>query len=426
MPASIETKKLPASRTQCLITFTTEETAKAEDESLRRLAATVRIPGFRPGKAPADLVREKIEASALLEETVRSLLGNLMKTMIEEQNLHPILPPTIEIQERSPVKIAVTFVEKPEVKLKGADKIKIEKKESKVDAKDVDRMIKYLQDQEKVTAEVERKAKEGDQVTMDFVGTDAKGVEVPGTRSRGYQVIIGSKSLLPGFEDALIGMSKDEEKSFPLTFPTDYHAEQLRGKPVTFAVKVSKVEEVTLPEMTDAYVREHDMGKDVADLRSRIEASMKTQEESIDQDRRERELFDAIRKATVVDLAPELLEQAEHSILHEHEEELTRRGMTLEQWLQRAKKSPEDFGKEIKEQAKNRLTVRFGIETLLEERKIAVTDDELQQTIDAELKQAPAKQLAELQQAYAPGSDAYAQLKWRKEVEKLTHLMLAA
>lgn len=426
MPASIETKKLKGSRTQSLIAFSAEETGKAEEQALTRLGASVRVPGFRPGKAPLDMLRGKIEEASLLEETVRTLLGNLLQTIIDKENIRPILPPKIEITSRTPLAVSVTFVEKPEVTIKGGDRIKVEKKEATIGKEQIDRMVRYLQEQEKTSKEVDRKAKEGDQVTIDFVGTDAAGTEISGTKARGYQIIIGSKELIPGFEDALVGMGKGDQKSFPLTFPADYHAEHLRKKPVTFAVTVSKVEEVTIPEMTDAFVAEHQLGKDVADLRGRIEASLKTQEESVERDRRERELFEAVRKATVVELAPELLEQTEQSLLQEQAQELERRGTNLTDWLKRTKKTEEDFRKDLAEQAAKRLTVRFGVEKLIEDRKIAVTDDEMRGIIDEQITLSPEAERAKLREEFSPGSDAYEQLRWRRTVEKLTEQLLAA
>jgi trigger factor len=418
-------KKLPQSRTQCTIVFSPEEVSKAEAEALAHIGEHVNLPGFRPGKAPPDMVRSNVDAAELLEHMVRHLATPILRTLPAEQNLKPILSPRLSVEKTDPLTISVIFVEKPDVKVKGAEKIKIEKKEKKFDDKDIDRMVRYLQDQYRTFSEADRPLKEGDQATIDFHGTDTEGKEVPGIRSRGYAVILGSKTLLPGFEDTLAGMKKGDQKSFPLTFPEKYHAEHLQGKNVTFHVTVTKVEDVNTPEMTDAFVKEHHLGESLPDLRKRIAESMTREEESVDRQRRERELFDKIREATKVDPAPELVQQAEQNLLEELEEELKRQNTTLEDWMKRAKKSPQDMHKEMEEQAKKRLQLRFGVEQLIEDRKIDVTEDELNALIKDILANAEEKDRLTLASRFTKGSEDYDQLKWQRQVEKLVEGILA-
>jgi trigger factor len=420
----VEVKKLAAGRTQATLTFNEAEVTQAEEISLKRKASGVSVPGFRPGKAPLDMVRNKANPEDVLDDVVRSLVSPFLRTLVEEHKIKPIIPPSIKVETLKPLKVTLTFVEKPAVKVKGADKIRISKTEPKADAKDVERMVQYLLEQERTYTEVDRAAKEGDQVTMDFHATDKEGVDVPGTRATGYANIIGSKSLLPGFEEALHGLKKDEQKSFPLTFPAQYHAEHLRGKPVTFHVGVTKVEETRTPELTEEFVKKHDLGKTPEDLKKRIADSLRAQEEETDRQRRERELYDAVVKATQADLAPELLEQVERSILEEMEHELGKQNMTLQDWMEKTKKAPEAMRKDLQEQAKRRLLLRFGIEELMEERKIAVTEEEMGAVVSGILGSVPPEQREQAVGRLAKGSEEYEQLKWRRMVEKLVEEML--
>jgi len=414
MTSSPTVKRLGQGRVQCLVTFAPEETAKAEERVVASLGRNVSLPGFRPGKAPADVLRAKLDPQRVFEETIRELLRDKLAALAKDNDIRPILPPKVEAQSRDPLTVAVTFVEKPEVKVKGGAKITVDKKEVKADAKDVERMVKYLVDQYRTTTVVDRVAKEGDEVTMDFVGTDAEGKEVPGIRTKGYDVVLGSKTLLPGFEEKLVGMKKDDSTSFTLTFPDKYHAEHLRNKPVTFAVTVTAVKEVHQPELTDAFAKEKGLGESVAAVKQKIEESMRGEEERIEQQRRERALFEAIREATKVDLAPELVEHAVQNLVEEMSHELQHQNSSFEAWMQQSGKKPEEIRKDLEEQAKKRLTLRFGIEALLDERKIEATDDELK---------------AHLQKGQTlpdPNTEEFEQLRWQVRIEKLINELLKA
>ncbi|MDD5469615.1 MAG: trigger factor [Candidatus Peribacteraceae bacterium] len=419
-------ERLEAGRIACTVSFSTEERAPAEEKALRELGARVSAKGFRPGKVPQDIVREKVDATALLEETIRHLLPGTFESLIREHGIQPIIHPHVEAVSKDPLTLKVTFVERPEVKVKGAGKITVEKKEPKLEEKDVDRMIEYILRKHKKTHVVERAAKQGDQVTMDFRGEGADGKEIPEIRANGYQVIIGSKTLLPGFEEKLVGLARGQETSFSLTFPEKYHAEHLANKPVTFHVNIRQVEEVEQPKLTDAFAQKELQMDSAQAFREHVRKSMLQQEEDIERKRREQELFDLLRKATVVSLAPELLAEETRALIEEFRSQLAQQNMQLEDWLARQKRKPEEVQKDFEERAKHRLTLRFGIQKLIEERKIAVSEAEMQAAIEALLSPLPEEKKQEMADAYVPGKNAYEQFKWQKQVEKLIGSFLDA
>lgn len=412
-------KRLAQNQAHCSITLSAEETTAAMNRAIEKLGRSVRVPGFREGHAPVDVIKEKIGEDAIWDQTIRDVLPAVFKEMVQTHNLKPIAPPRVEVIAREPLTLNVTFVETPEVTIKGFDKIRIEKKPVKADDKDVERMVQYLLQQHRHTHEVEREAKHGDQVTIDFHGTDKEGTEIPGIRSTGYQVEIGSKTLLPGFEDALIGMGKGHKKSFELVFPEKYHAEHLRNKPVTFHTTLAKVEEVHMPALTDDFVKEKGLGESEADLRARIRESMTREEEMLDQRRRENDLFDAIRKATHVSLAPELVEFEEQNIARELQDQLKQQNLTIDAWLKQTKRTPESLTKELKEEATKRLTLRFGIEKVLEKQKIDLSEEEMLAAIKDVVAQLPENERINAAAAYQTGTQEYDQLKWQKRIEKM-------
>lgn len=425
MPTISPLERLKQSRAQCTVTFTADETAAAERVAIAKLGASVTIEGFRPGKAPPEMIRAKIKDEAILDETVRTLLPDMLESALKEHQLKPILPPKVEAQSQSPLKVRVTFVEQPEVHVGSIDTKAFARQEPKFDEKDVDRMTEYLLSQYRTMEPADRAAEEGDQVTMDFVGNGPDGAELQGTRSVDYQVVIGSKTLLPGFEDGLKGLKKGDKKDISLTFPEKYHAEQLQGKPVTFAVQVKNVEKVHTPELTDEFVMEKQLGESVPDLRARITDSMRAQEEQMDGQRREQAFFDAVSKATKVDLAPELVDQEERSLFEELAGQLQNQNMEFDEWMKRTKRTPEALRKELHEEAQKRVTLRFGIQKLIEDRAIDLTPEERQTLVPSYLATVPEEERLRAAEYYREGGQGYEELLWRRKVEKLVGQMLA-
>jgi trigger factor len=424
MPQITPPKKAKQSRLQSTVTFTADETQKAEEAVLRKLSQSIKVEGFRPGKAPADMLKAKIDPGTLLEETIRELLPPVFDAIIREHKAQPIIPPSVDLQTREPLTMIVTVVEKPEIKVKGSEKIRIKKKDAAIDPKQIDRMLDYLRDQYRQTKPVDRPSKKGDEMVVDFVG-NREGTEVPGTRAKDYRALLGSNSLIPGFEEAMEGLKKGDTKTFTVTFPDKYHAEELQGKPVEFTVTVNGVEEVVRPELTDAFVTEHKLGESAKALRDRVEKSIRDQEDQADRMRREKELFDAIREATSIELAPELVLHERRAIEREIGENLEREKTTLEDWLKQTDRTMDKLVKELEEEATKRLTLRFAIQHLLDERKIEVADADLEKEIEHMLEHVPANERARYEAMYKPGAEGRDELSWRKRVEKLVETMLA-
>ncbi|MFA7681620.1 MAG: trigger factor [Candidatus Peribacteraceae bacterium] len=417
-------KRDKANRVVCTVMYTKEQIDPVEEQALQKLGKNVKIEGFRPGKAPLEMLRKQVNPDELLEETIHMLLPETIRSLVQENEIQPIIPPKIEAKNREPLTLVITFTERPTVAVKEAAKIRVEKKESKVDDKDVNKTIGHVLSQYQTTKSVERAAKDGDRITMDFWGEDSQGTEVKGTRTKEHQIVIGSAVLIPGFEEELKGLKSGEEKTFTITFPQEYHAKELQGKPVTFHVTVTKVEEVEVPALTDAFAKEHFQAESATAFREKVRDSMVTQEERVEQQRRENELFDKIRSATVVEIAEELVNEEERDILEQFSRQLSQHNVTMEDWLKRSQKKAEDFQKEIHQQAKEKLTLRLGIQHLVEERDIIITDEELDTVVEELLTTLSAEERAKAEPMYRKGNQGWMQLQWQKRVEKLIEEML--
>ncbi|MDP7069182.1 MAG: trigger factor, partial [Candidatus Peribacteraceae bacterium] len=395
MSDSLGIKRLKGGRVECEATFTEAEIAPAEEKALHELSRDIEMPGFRKGSVPMDQVREKVDPQKLFEMTIHNLLPSTFEKLIKEHDIKPIIHPRVDAVSKDPLTVKIIFIEKPKITLKGIKKIKIEKKEPKVDEKDVQKMIDYILEKHKAMNEVDRAAISEDMITMDFWGADKEGKEIEGIRTEGHNVEIGSKVLIPGFEDELIGTKKGDKKEFTLTFPEKYHAEQLQNAPVTFHVTIIKVEEIKKQELTDEFAKKELQATSVADFKRQIEESMRQQEEAMESQRREGALMDEITKCTNVELATELIDEETKQMVGEFEQQLKGQGMTMEQWMQHSGKKPEELIAEMKDQAEKRLKLRLGMGQLVEEEGIDVTDEEMDQIVQDFLSQATPEQRKE-------------------------------
>lgn len=405
-------------RTAFTATLTPEEHSQAQEAAVRTLGQSVNLPGFRPGKAPADMVKGRLKPEAILEEVIRSVVPTAVKQITDAHTLAPVIPPHVTVETVDPLVLTITFVEKPQVKVKGAKALSVPKEAVKVDEKDVQRTVDYVLEQHRTTQTVDRAAQQGDEVTMDFSGTDEAGTVIPGTESTGYRVRIGSQTLIPGFEEQLVGLGANGEKKFTVTFPENYHAEHLRGKPATFSVKVTKVEEVILPELTDAFAKQELRADSAADFRKRVEDSMRQQEERLNRQKQEEKLLQMIIDATEVDLAEELVDREANQIGGELMQQLQEQNMSLDDWLTETQRTRQSFDEELRKEATRRLTLRYGLEAVIAERGITVTPEEVQQAVQELLQDVPENERTDAAAQYTPGSRAYEELTWRRTVMK--------
>ncbi len=419
MPQITQSKKRGKDGTsQFTITFTAEESTAAQEHALQHAAEQLTVPGFRPGKAPMDMVRSKVNPNDLLEDAVHELVRAQLPSMVTENKLEPIIAPSIALEKKEPLTVTMTFVEKPAVTLGKLSAITPEKKTPKVEDKHFDQVLNSIASQHAVTSVVERPSKMGDKLTIDFKGSLLDGTEPSGLKAAGYAVTLGSQNLVPGMEEELTGIAPGGSKTFTVTFPKEH--EQLGGKPVTFAVNVSRVEEVSVPELTDDFVKEK-LGRPSAQaLKDDVRNSLMQQEENFEQRRRRDEMLSKLVKAVSVELAPGLVAEEMRSIAGEISQQLQERGTTMQEWIKTTGKKPEEIEAEWKKQAEERLKLRMGIQELMAQQEITVTDEEVSAEVAKQAQRVKSDaDRAEIEKQYAPGANARAQLEWQMKVEKL-------
>jgi trigger factor len=233
---------------------------KIDSEVLQRLqkaTKTVNIKGFRKGKVPLNVVKQQY-GKAVRQEVMGEVVNSSFYDAIKQEDLKPVGQPKIEgivDKDGQDLEYTATFEVYPEVKLADLSKVSISRPVADINSDDLEKMIDVLRNQQASFDETDKPAADGDKVNIDFVGTLRGKKEFPGGSAEAQDLVLGSNSMIPGFEDGLVGVSAGDEIDLKLKFPKDYHAEEIKGKAVTFAVKVNTVSAKTLPALDDEFFK---------------------------------------------------------------------------------------------------------------------------------------------------------------------------
>ncbi|MGB5471190.1 MAG: trigger factor [Woeseiaceae bacterium] len=288
------------------------------DSRLKAVGRTAKIKGFRPGKVPPKVVKQRY-GKQVREEVLGEVLQKSYSEAVVQQKLTPAGGPQIETEDEDGKTFAyvATFEIMPEVELKDLDKIKVETPDVQINDEDLDDMIEKLRTQKATWSSVDRKSKDGDRVVVDFNG-ELDGEAFPGGQGTEIPVILGEGQMLPDFEKGLKGIKAGDEKTFKVKFPKDYHAEDLAGKKADFSIKTHRVEERQLPELNDEFaemfnVTEGGLEGFLKDVRENMtrEAAQKVKNDVREQ------VLDALLANNPIDVPKTLLQQEAHSLQHE-------------------------------------------------------------------------------------------------------------
>jgi len=239
-----------------LVNLPAEKVDEVVNAKLKEAARTVRLDGFRPGKVPVRVVKQRFGAQ-IRQDAYGELIQSSFYEAVSQENLQPVGEPSIELREEEAdggLAYTATFEVMPEVELTDFGTLEIKRPRAEVTDEDVDNMIRKLREQRTEWVEVERPAQDGDRLTIDFRGfIDGEAFE--GGSAEGVQLVLGSGTMIPGFEEGLAGASAGEERKLELKFPDDYGVERLAGKDAVFEVTVKAVAEPKLPEVDEAFIQ---------------------------------------------------------------------------------------------------------------------------------------------------------------------------
>jgi len=364
---------------------------RVKDHVLGDLAKNVNLAGFRKGHAPKALIEKNVDQATLQSEFLNHAVNDLYVEAVQTENVRPVSQPEVEVTKFVPftaleIKAAVDVIGK--VTLPDYTKIKVTKKVDPVTDRDVTAVIADLRRRDAGKKEVKRAAKDGDEVVIDFKGTDPKTQEpISGGSGNDYPLVIGSNAFIPGFEPELIGLKPGDKKTFGITFPKDYGAAELQGKKVTFAVTVKTVREIALPALDDAFAATVGPFKTVAALQADIQKQLQTERENQAQRTFENELLTALAAQTKADIPSSLVDDEIERMEEEEKRNLVYRGQTWQEHLDSEGKTAEQHKEGLREAAENRVKTGLALGEVAEAEGLNVSDAELDARIAALKKQ---------------------------------------
>ncbi len=365
---------------EVLIKIDGEDWKNALDKAFKKLNKEAKIDGFRPGKAPKEVYIKKYGMTSIYMEAAESCLNQAYEKMLE-QNGDDIIVAQPEINLSAVTDDYVEFkfnlTLKPEVKLGKYKDLGVKKDAVKVTKKEVDDAIEQMRQRYIENIDKEGKVEDGDVAVIDFEGFK-DGVAFDGGKGENYSLKIGSNTFIPGFEEQIIGMEKGEEKDINLTFPDDYHAEDLKGKAVTFKVKVNEIKQQKLPELDEEFFL--DLGMEgitnKEELEKQLEENIKARKEAEVENKYIDELLAKAAENTEIDIPEAMINEEIDRILKQYEENLKMQGITLEMFYQFTNSDEQALRDQMREEAKNRVTYRLMLEEIAKEEKIEISDEQ--------------------------------------------------
>lgn len=359
-----------------------KEWEEALDKAFKEANKKAKIDGFRPGHAPKEVFIKKYGEQALYMDAAEAVVDGAYEKMLKEneKDLEDLVArPDVQVKEINGEGVTFNFVltMRPEVKLGDYKKINVKREKAKVTAEEIEDTIENIRHRYAEDVLKDGEIKDGDVAVIDFEGF-VDGVAFEGGKGENYSLKIGSGTFIPGFEEQLIGLKSGDEKDVEVTFPEDYHAEDLKGKKATFKVKVHEVKEVKVPELDKDFFE--DLGMEGVDTKEKLEAkiseSILTNKESELENKYIDELLEAAAKDTEVDIPEVMIDDELERMIREYDSHLRSQGITLEQFYKFTNSDEEALKSQMRPEAARRVKHRLMLEEIAKQEKIEISDEE--------------------------------------------------
>ena len=373
-------KNISDVKVELTISLGAEELKAAEQVALTKLAIEVKIEGFRKGKAPLEMVVAQVDTNLLNQETLENALSKSVAEAFLKEKVQAINRPEVDVKKFVPgteLEFTATTEIMPKVELGDYKKLGVKKEAIKVSKKEVKETIERILKNFAEKKKVEREAKNGDEIIIDFLGKK-DGVAFDGGKAEKFPLELGSKFFIPGFEEGLIGKKAGDELSLDLEFPKDYHAKDLAGAKVVFEVKIHEVRENVEPEINEEFLSKLGDFKTKEEFEKQIEEDLKTQKQAEVDEKFKDELVKKLAEVSKVPVPEILLEDQKRSIEMDMQQNLMYSGLSLEDYLERMGKTREEWlEKDVKEVAEMRVKSGLSLAELSKVEKVESSIEEL-------------------------------------------------
>ncbi|HFU9318626.1 TPA: trigger factor [Staphylococcus aureus] len=373
------------------VTVPAEKVNKALDQAFKKVVKQINVPGFRKGKVPRPIFEQRFGVEALYQDAIDILLPDAYGEAIDETDIKPVAQPEVSVTQIEKGKdfiFEATVTVEPEVKLGDYKGLEIEKQETELSDDELQEAIDHsLGHLAEMVVKEDGVVENGDTVNIDFSGS-VDGEEFEGGQAEGYDLEIGSGSFIPGFEEQLEGMKVDEEKDVVVTFPEEYHAEELAGKEATFKTKVNEIKFKEVPELTDEIANELDAEANTVDeykenLRKRLAEQKATDAENVEKE-------EAITKATdntTIDIPEAMVNTELDRMVSEFAQRIQQQGLDLQTYFQISGQDESQLREQMKDDAEQRVKTNLTLTAIAEAEKIEATDEDIDKELEKMSKQ---------------------------------------
>lgn len=394
-------KKLSDSRVEITVTLDAKDLAAAKEHAVEKLAKEIKVEGFRKGKVPAEVAKKFIPENDLNAETIDFAVRSTVIEAFKENEKSPLVLPNVNVTKFVPDEMAeytATADIIPEVTLGDYKKLGVKLAETKIAEKDIKGVLENIASSFAEKKVVKREAKEGDEVVIDFTGKkDGKAFD--GGSAKDYKLTLGSKTFIPGFEEGIVGHGSGDKFDLELTFPEDYGVKDLAGAKTVFEVLVKQVNEVVKPAIDDEIAKKCGPFKTLDELKEDIRKNLAAQTEHQQLEKFKNDLVEALVKKSKVPAPEILIDDQLRMIRDDVARNAAAQGLEFEDFLKRAGETVENWEKEARKVAEQRVKASLALQTLAVKEKITVADE----LVNAKI--------AELREVYKKSPEALKNLK---------------
>ena len=373
--------KLEHCHTEVLVNVDKDLWKKAQQKAFNKVASNITVPGFRKGKAPANMLKGRVNQMEVFNEAINNVLQPVYEDILKNEDIQPVARPAFDVTKLSEedLEIKVTIATRPEINLGKYTGYELGKATVEVTDEEVDSAIEGLRRQYATIAPKEGQAEKGDTVVMDFEGS-VDGVPFEGGAAENHELELGSGQFIPGFEDQLIGVTAGIEVDVKVKFPENYGPDEISGKDAVFHCKIHEVKQKVLPELDEEFIKDLNIPgvKDLEQLKAnRKEALLKQKENNAKQEYLNK-LVDEIKKVSTFDIPEEIVKEETENRKKQLEQRLQQSGIDLEQYYVVTKTKEEDVEKQLAEEARKGLESFFVMDSVGEKEKLNITEEELE------------------------------------------------
>ncbi len=350
-------------------------------KSYKKNVKQIAIPGFRKGKAPKNIIERYYGEGVFYEDAVNFVCPDAYEFAVKEAGIEPVDRPEIDIEtigEGKDLVITATVTVKPEVELGDYMGVSAEKKNYRTKIADVDAELKAAQEKNARMINIEdRPVKKGDFTVIDYEGF-VDGVAFAGGKAEGQNLEIGSGQFIPGFEDALVGAEIGKETEINVTFPEEYHAEELKGKPAVFKVTVKSIQEKELPELNDEFAKDVSEFDTFEEYKNDVKAKLDKANADKTAAEYEGNVIQVVTDAAKVDIPQCMIDARIEDLIRDFGYRLSSQGLSLEQYMQYTGTTPDAFKEQFKEQAESQVKTNLVLGEIAKRENIEVTDEDVE------------------------------------------------